>query len=64
MRSRLNTDSIIQEIKLIEVHTQNFLFGVITLKFYGNHPLNRFLEKTLESISRHILRKQLLGKLL
>ena len=64
MCSSFNTNRIIQEIKLIEIHTQYFLFGVVTLKLHRNHPFNRFLEKTLQCISRHFFRKQLFGKLL
>ena len=64
MCSSFNTNRIIQKIKLIEIHTQDFLFGVVTFKLHRNHPFNRFLEKTLQCISRHIFCKQLFGKLL
>ena len=64
MSRRLDTDSIIQEIELIEIHAQNFFFSIVAFKFHGNHPFDRLLKKTLKGISRYIFRKQLLGKLL
>ena len=59
----LDAHGIVEEVKLIEVHLDDFLFGVVTLQFQGNDPLNGFLHGTFKDIGR-LWRIELLGKLL
>ena len=62
--SRFYTDSIIQEVELIEIHRQNFFFRIVTFQFHGNHPFDRLLQQTLDGIACHFFRKQLFCQLL
>ena len=47
----LDADGIVQEVELVEIHRQYLLFGIITLQLDGNHPLDRFLEKTFHDVA-------------
>ena len=38
------THSTMQEIEIIQIKCDNLLFGEISLKFYRNYPLYRFLQ--------------------
>ena len=49
---RLDTDSIVQEIKIVEIESNNLLFGIITFQLDGNDPLYWFLEHSLSSTLR------------
>ena len=43
-------DSIVQEIKLVEVHLYNLVLGVIALKFHRYHPFNGLLQRALKDV--------------
>ncbi len=61
--SSLDTYRIVQEVELVEVHGEDFLFCIVTFQLYGNHPFDRLLKQTLH----HIVgagRIKLFGKLL
>ena len=60
---RLNADSIMKEIKIVKIQSQDFLLGIGSLQLDGYHPLYRFLQKPLlhAAGSRGI---ELLGQLL
>ena len=45
--SSLDADSIVQEVEVVEVHRDDFLFGEVSLQFDGYHPLDRLLQNTL-----------------
>ena len=47
---RLNAHSVVEEVKLIEVHGEYLLFGVEALELGGNHPLYGFLQSAFEDI--------------
>ena len=47
IRGRLNTDSIMKEVKIIQIHCNNLILRIVALQFDSNHPLDRFLEHTL-----------------
>ena len=36
-----------KKVKLIEVHIDDFLFGIVALQTDGNDPLNGLLEESL-----------------
>ncbi len=59
----LDADRVVEEVKPVEVHIDDFLLGVEPLELYGYHPLDRLLQRTLEDVGRG-LRIELLGKLL
>ena len=46
----LDSDCIIQEIKLVEIHLDYLLLRIKPLELYGYHPLYRLLECPLEYI--------------
>ena len=48
MGSSLDTNGIMKEIKLVEIHGYNLLLGEVTLKLDSDNPLNRFLHSTLK----------------
>ena len=52
-----------QEIKVIEIHGDDFLLGVKPFQFHRNHPLYGFLQQSLHSASCRG-RIELLGQLL
>ena len=54
---------IVEEIKIIEIHRDDFLLRVISLQLHGNHPLYRLLQSTFHRALRHI-RVELLCQLL
>ena len=61
--SSLDAYRIVQEIELVEIHGEDFLFCIVTLQLYGNHPFDGLLEQTFH----HIVgtgRIKLFGKLL
>ena len=59
----LDANSIIQEVKLIEIHLYYLLLGIEAFKLDSDHPLYRFLHRTGKQ-SRTFRRIQLLGELL
>ena len=61
--SRLDTNGIVQEIEVIEIKSQNLLFGIIAFQLHRNHPLYRFLQQAFHRTVR-LFRIELLGKLL
>ena len=48
MSGRFDTHGIVQEVKLVEVHLDNFFLGVVALEFDGYHPFDRLLHGALE----------------
>ena len=61
--SRFDSYSIVQEIEVIEIKSQNFLFGIIAFQLHRNHPLYRFLQQSFHRTAC-LLRIKLLGELL
>ena len=61
--SRLDSYSIVQEIEVIEIESQNLLFGIIAFQLHRNHPLYRFLQQSFHRTAC-LLRIKLLGELL
>ena len=61
--SALDTNGIVEEIKIVEIHGDDFLLGVGLLQFHGDDPFDGFLEQALQLAVRH-LRIELLGQLL
>ena len=59
----LDADRVVQEVELVEVHREDFLFGVVVFQLYGNHPFDGLLEQTLHHVAR-TGRIELLGELL
>ena len=60
---RFDSDGVVEEVKLVEIHFQDFLFGVLLFELYGNHPFDGLLHcagKQAVAFGRI----QLLGKLL
>ena len=49
--SRFDSDSVIQEVKLVEIHLYNLILRIVTLKFNGNHPFDRLLQSAVEQIT-------------
>ena len=63
VRRRLYAYCIMQKIEIIEIECQYLFLGIMTFKFYCNHPFHRFLHESLHgTLSRR--RIQLLRKLL
>lgn len=60
---RLDADSIIQEVELVEIHLNDLIFTVIPLELYRNHPLYRFLHGAAQNVAA-FGRIKLLGELL
>ena len=52
-----------QEIEIIEVHGDDFLFGIVSFQLDCNHPLYGFLQGALHRTLCHVAIK-LLGQLL
>ena len=63
LRSHLDTHSIVEEVKLVEVHLDNLVLGVIALKLDGDDPLDGLLKGALKDVVR-LRRIELLGELL
>ena len=61
--SRLDSYSIVQEIEVIEIESQNLLFGIIAFQLHRNHPLYRLLQQSFHRTAC-LLRIKLLGELL
>ena len=59
----LDTNGIVQEVELVEIHGQDFLFRVISFKLDGNHPFDRLLHQSFHYTSR-LFGIELLGQLL
>ena len=47
---RLDSNSVIKEIKLVQVHIDDFLFGIIPLQLYGNYPFDGLLEQSFHKV--------------
>ena len=60
---RLDSYSIVQKIEVIEIESQNLLFGIIAFQLHRNYPLYRFLQHAFHRTVR-LLRIELLGELL
>ena len=60
---RLDSYSIVQEIEVIEIESQNLLFGIIAFQLHRNHPLYRLLQQSFHRTAC-LLRIKLLGELL
>ena len=60
---RLDAHGIMQEIEVIEVHGDDFLFGIVSFQLDCNHPLYGFLQGALHRTLCHVAIK-LLGQLL
>src|SRR5690606_20164064 len=57
-RGRFDTECIVStKINRIEIHRDDFLLGVITLKAYCGYPFLEFLDDALASIPRATFRK-------
>ena len=52
VRRGLDTDGIVQEVKIIQVHRKNLILRIVALQLDGNHPLYRFLKDTLHRGAR------------
>ena len=63
IRGRLDTHRIMQEIKVVQIHCNDFLFREITFQLNGDHPFDGFLEDTLQCALRFLC-IELLGQLL
>ena len=48
IRGSLNTNGIMKEVKIIEIHGDDLVLRIIALKLQGYHPLYRFLEHALQ----------------
>ena len=46
VRGSLNTNSIMQEIKIIEIHSNDFVLGIVSLQLDCYHPFNGFLQQS------------------
>ena len=60
---RFDSYSIVQEIEVIEIESQNLLFGIIAFQLHRNHPLYRFLQQSFHRTAC-LLRIELFGELL
>ena len=47
---RTDSDSIIEEIELVEIHLDYLFLGIETFELHRNHPFDRFLHRTGEHI--------------
>ena len=45
---RFDADGVVEEVELVEVHFDDFLFGVVALEFDGDHPFDGLLEGAFE----------------
>ena len=48
IRGCFYTNCIMQEVKIIQIHRDYFVFGIITFQFHCYDPLYRFLKHTLQ----------------
>ena len=46
--SRLDANGIVQEVEVVQVERDDFLFRVITLQLHGNHPLDGLLQQAFQ----------------
>ena len=60
---RLDTDSIVQEVEIVEVHPDDFLLRIETLQLQGDNPFDRLLQKAFLRCGC-FLGVELLGQLL
>ena len=59
----LNAHGVVQEVKLVEIHLDDFVLGVVALQLHGYHPLYGFLQRAFKYVAR-LRRIELLGELL
>ncbi len=59
----LDADGVMQEVEVVQIEVDDFLFGVATFQLDGYHPFNGFLEQALRSAVCGF-RIELLGQLL
>ena len=46
IRCRLDTDRIMKEVKIIQIHSNNLILRIIAFQLDGNYPLDRLLQHT------------------
>jgi hypothetical protein len=47
IRRSLDTNCIMKEVKIIQIHCNDFILRIIAFQFNSNHPFNRLLKQTL-----------------
>ena len=63
IRSRFDSDCIMQEVKVVQIHRQYLVLRIVSFQFDGYHPLYRFLQQAFHHAVCS-LGIQLLGQLL
>ena len=63
MCRRFDADGVIEEVKLVEIHLDDFLFRIVSFKLHGDGPLHGFLNESVHQPVR-LGRIELLRKLL
>ena len=52
LRSHLDAHGIIEEVKLVEIHLDDLVLGVVALEFDGDNPLNRLFQGAFKNVVR------------